>query len=149
MALKFTTIFPLSAAKLILIASAGLAPIRPSFLSDVSQPRTPDSTATLNSLVAGEQRMPQAVLDFINLILANYNPIESLPILTDEQLRQLTMPVLFLGGDQDVIIDAEKSAQRLLILVPRAEIHIIPNCGHAVFNALDFIIPFLAKEAVT
>ena len=96
--------------------------------------------------IVGEQSIPKAVLDFINLIIESYNPIEELPLYTDEQLRRLNMPVLSIDGEDDVIIDAAESAQRLTNLVPSAEIHVLPNCGHAVFNALSLIIPFLEKE---
>ncbi len=149
MALKFATAFPELVSKLVLIASAGLAQIRPLFISDVSQAREQSGTATMSPSIAGTQGMPKEVLDFINLITESYNPIEELPVFTDKQLRRLHMPVLFIDGVNDVIIEAEKSAQRLSSLVPSSEIHLIPNCGHVVFNSLDYIIPFITKEEST
>jgi pimeloyl-ACP methyl ester carboxylesterase len=146
-ALKFAAVFPERVSKLILIASAGIAQIRPKFLSDVAQARREDGTVPMTPSIVGEQSIPKAVLDFINLIIESYNPIEELPLYTDEQLRRLNMPVLFIDGEDDVIIDAAESAQRLTNLVPSAEIHVLPNCGHAVFNALSLIITFLEKEA--
>lgn len=146
MALKFATAFPEYVSNLILIASAGIAQIVPQFLSEVSQTRERNEPITMKPSIIGEQRIPKDVLDFINLILESYNPIESLPIYTDEQLQLLNMPVLFIDGIDDMIIDAEKSSQRLSELVPTAEIHLIPNCGHMITNSLETIIPFLAKE---
>ena len=96
--------------------------------------------------IIGEQSMPKEVLDFINLIVENYNPIQELPVYTDEQLKRLHMPVLFIDGENDVIIDAERSAQRLTRLIPSAEICLLPNCGHVVIGSLEYIIPFLRKE---
>lgn len=145
MALKFATRYPEQVSKLILIASAGLAQIRPQFLSDVSQSRAHNDAVTMSPSITGEQIMPKAVLDFINLIIENYNPIDALPLYTDEQLKRLDMQVLFIDGQNDVIIDTEKSAHRLSRLVPSAEIHLIPSCGHVVVNALEYIIPFLLK----
>jgi len=145
-ALKFAAAFPERVSKLVLIASAGIAQIRPQFLSDAAQARREDGTVPMTPSIVGEQKIPKAVLDFINLIIESYNPIEELPLYTDEQLRRLNMPVLFINGEDDVIIDAAESAQRLTNLVPSAEIHVLPNCGHAVCNALALIIPFLEKE---
>ncbi len=45
-----------------------------------------------------------------------------------------------------MIIDVAESMKRLTSLVPSAEIHILQDYGHAVFNALSFIIPFLQKR---
>lgn len=81
----------------------------------------------------------------MNLILENYNPVQELPIFEDTQLLRLNMPILFIGGEEDLIIDAEKSAQRLASLIPSAEIHLLPNCGHAILNSIEYIIPFFTK----
>jgi len=147
MALKFATDYPKRVSRLILIASAGLAQIRPQFLSDAAKARQADGTVPATPSMIGEQSMPKEVLDFINLIAQNYNPIQELPVYTDEQLKRLHMPVLFIDGENDGIIEAEQSAQRLSRLVPPAEIHLLPNGGHAVINSLEYIIPFLRKEA--
>ena len=96
--------------------------------------------------IVGEQSIPKPVLDFINLIIESYDPIQELPLYPDEQLRRLNMPVLFIAGQDDVIIDVAESAQRLKNLVPSAEIHLLTNCGHAVLNPLPLIIPFLEKK---
>jgi len=147
MALKFATVFPLRVSKLVLIAAGGIAQIRPQFLSYVTQARQKDGTIRMNPSVVGEQRLPKAVLDFINLIIESYNPIEELPLYTDDRLLRLEMPVIFIDGEEDMIIDVAASVKRLSSLVPSAEIKVLPGCGHAVLNALPFIIPFLEKES--
>lgn len=82
----------------------------------------------------------------MNLIVENYNPIQSLPEYSDEQLLRLNMPVLFIDGEHDVIVDAHESAQRLSRLIPSAEIHLLPGCGHVVPNSAEYIIPFLMRQ---
>ncbi len=52
------------------------------------------------------------------------------------------MPVLFLDGENDVIVDAKSSALRLSSLVPSAVTHLLPNCGHVVMNSIEYIMPF-------
>ena len=146
MALKLGTTYPERVSRLILIASAGIAQIRPQFLCDAAKARKADGTVPVSPSIIGEQSIPKEVLDFINLIVENYNPIQELPVYTDEQLKRLHMPVLFIDGENDVIIDAERSAQRLFRLIPSAEIRLLPNCGHVVIGSLEYIIPFLRKE---
>lgn len=143
MALKFATAHPERVAKLILIASAGLAQTRPEFLSSVEQARRADGTAPVNSAIIGEQSIPKEVLDFMNLIVANYDPIENLPVFADELLRRLNMPVLFIDGEDDVIIDAQRSAERLTSLVPSAVVRLLPGSGHVVINSIEYMAPFL------
>lgn len=146
MALKFATAYPECVSKLVLIASAGLAEIRPQFLSNAAQVQQTDGTVSVDSAIIGDNDIPKEVLDFINLIVESYNPIEYLPVYTDKQLQQLTMPILFIDGEDDVIIDADKSAQRISTLVPQSEILLIKNCGHVVMNSAEIIKPFLSKN---
>lgn len=145
MALNFSTAYPERVSKLILIASAGIGQIRPKFLSDVSSSREQTEPLKMSPSIAGEQSMPQAVMDFINLILQHFNPVEELPLYTDEQLERLKMPVLSIVGENDVIIDGQQSAQRLAQMLPSAEIHLLPNCGHVILDSLTYMIPFLQK----
>lgn len=146
MALKFATAYPECVSKLVLIASAGLAEIRPQFLSNAAQVQQTDGTVSVDSAIIGDNDIPKEVLDFMNLIVESYNPIEYLPVYTDKQLKQLNMPILFIDGEDDVIIDADKSAQRISTLVPQSEILLIKNCGHVVMNSAEIIKPFLSKN---
>lgn len=143
MALKFATAYPERVSKLVLIASAGLADVRPQFLSNVAQTQQMDGTVPVDSAIIGENDIPKEVLDFMNLIVESYNPIQHLPVYADKQLEQLNMPVLFIDGENDVIIDAGKSAQRISQIVPSAKIYLLPNCGHVVTNSIEYILPFL------
>jgi len=145
MALKFATAYPERVSKLALIASAGLAEVRPQFISNVAQTRQSDGTVPINSTILGEHDIPKEVLEFMNLIVESYDPIQELPVYEDKQLLRLSMPILFIDGEDDVIIDAERSAQRLSRLLPSTEIRLLPNCGHVVTNSMEYIIPFLIK----
>jgi len=145
MALKFATAYPERVSKLILISSSGLAQIRPQFLINADQTRQTNGTVPVSTSILGEQSIPKEVLDFMNLIVENYSPIQELPVFADEQLQRLNMPVLFIDGENDAIIDAQKSAQRLSSLIPSAVIRLLPNCGHVVANSAEYIIPFLMK----
>ncbi|MBP7223337.1 MAG: alpha/beta hydrolase [Sedimentibacter sp.] len=146
MALKFASSFPDHVSELILIASSGLAQIQPQFLLNVKETSRSDGTVPVNNDILGEQNIPKEVLEFMNLIVESYNPVQELPLYTDEQLKHLNMPVLFIDGENDVIIDAKGSAQRLSHLIPSAVIHLLPNSGHVITNSIEYILPFLEKH---
>jgi len=143
MALNFSTAYPERVFKLVLIASAGLAEIRPQFISDAAQRQQAQGSVPADFDVIGAHDIPKEVLDFMKLIVESYNPIQTLPVLEDRQLQRLNMPALFIGGENDPVIDAPQSVERLSRLVPTAEIHLLENCGHVVSNSVEYIIPFL------
>ena len=66
------------------------------------------------------------------------------PLFTDAQLRGLTMPVLFLAGRHDRLLDTTKTAARLEELVPRLTVRIDEGAGHATVNTAAEVMAFLA-----
>lgn len=146
MALKFATAFPQRVSSLTLLASAGLAPIREQFFQQVDQQLAASGTVTADSQILGAAQIPKEVLDFMNLIIASYNPIPSLPLFSEDELRHLTMPVLFIDGTEDPIIDGEASAQRLTQLLPQVTICLKPKTGHVIPDALKEILPFVQQH---
>ncbi|MBR0577169.1 alpha/beta hydrolase [Proteiniclasticum sp. BAD-10] len=147
MALKFATAFPQRVSSLTLLASAGLAPIREQFFHQVDQQLSASGTVTANSQILGAAQIPKEVLDFMNLIIASYTPIPSLPLFSEDELRHLTMPVLFIDGTEDPIIDGEASAQRLTQLLPQVTICLKPKTGHVIPDAMKEILPFLQRHS--
>ncbi|MFV0363004.1 MAG: alpha/beta fold hydrolase [Suipraeoptans sp.] len=143
MALKFATTYPECVSKLILIASAGIAPVYNQFLQNVQETRQDDGTVLISEDIIGESGIPKEILEFMNLISQSYNPIQELPLYSDEQLLKLNMPVVFIDGEDDVIINARESAQRLISLIPAVKTMLIAGCGHSITNAIDYIQPYL------
>ncbi len=146
MALKFSVKYPDCVSKLILIAPSGLSVQNADFLERAKNTALKNEALTLDSSVAQGNELPKEVEEFINLILWGYNPItEELPAFSDEQIVRLVMPILFIAGKNDIMIDTVSAAQRLNKLIPNAEAHLLENTGHVVLNALEYIIPFLTK----
>lgn len=146
MSLKFATSYPECVSKLILIASAGISPVHQQFLQNVHDTRQDEGTVPITSDIIGESDIPKEVLEFMNLIAQSYSPIQELPLYTDEQLLKLNMPVIFIDGEDDVIINAKESILRLTHIIPTAKTHLIPNCGHTITNAIEYILPFLNQN---
>lgn len=143
MALKFATFYPEHVEKLVLMAPSGLAAIHQQFLENVSSARQDDGTVPVTEEIIGETNIPSKVLIFMNLIAQSYTPVQAIPLFSDEQLMNLNMPVVFVGGEDDVIIDVKASAQRLSRLIPSSKIMMLPNCGHMITNVAEYILPLL------
>lgn len=147
MALKLSVTYPERVSELIVIAPSGLSNQNNEFLDKAKNASSNNEVLTLESSVTEGAALPKEVEEFINLILRGYNPItETLPVFTDEQLRRLTMPVLFIAGKHDVMVDAVGASQRLNELLAHAEVHVLENAGHMILNAIEYMIPFLQKE---
>lgn len=149
MGLKFAVTFTERVSKLILIATSGIVPSSQEFIekSVKALSEGEQQLKELNDDVIGQDAVPKEVRDFIALILENFNPITgALPVYSNDQLCRLKMPVLYIAGKEDATVDTPKSAQRLLSLVPAAQVQLLQHCGHVVVNAIDSIRPFLMKE---
>lgn len=139
MALRFAVTYPGRVKKLALIATSGLSKQNPATLDESESGQT-----DLGNEVTDGVKLPEEVTAFIRMILEGYLPMrEELPVFTDEQLRALTMPVLFIAGEKDIMTDAREAAARLEAILPRAETHLLSNTGHIVLNSLEFLVPFL------
>lgn len=97
------------------------------------------------SLVTGLDSPEAApVLDDVVLTFTHFKPrTERLPIFTDHQLNTLTMPVLVIVGDRDVMFDSAETARRVRDQVPDATVQILPGVGHAIFGQTTAMLEFL------
>ena len=146
MSLKFATAFPERVNKLVLIATSGITPTRLSFIlkSIYFTMRGEKGLKYMNKMIFGTEKIPKEVTEFSNLIMKNFKPMMgALPIYTDEQLKRLTMPVLYIAGEKDVTVDTGKTEDRIIKFMPSAQIHLLKDSGHVIYNILDTILPFL------
>ena len=146
LALKLAVTFPERVSRLILIAPGGLSAQKREIVEMADRARARNETLTMDASVTGGAALPREVIDFMNLILMSYYPItEILPVFTDAQLQRLQMPVLFVAGENDVMLDMAGAAARLRSNVPHAEVHLLKDAGHIILNAAEYILPFLRK----
>ena len=149
MCLKFASTFPENVDKLVLIAAAGIAPIRISFVFQLILfgLRGKKGSDAIMKMVFGKDEFPQEVLDYTNLIAANYSPYTGeIPVLSDEQLARLRMPILYIAGEHDKLTNVPKCVKKINRLIPHAIIHIFKDSGHVIINALDVALLFLLKK---
>lgn len=56
------------------------------------------------------------------------------PLFRDDELKSCSSPILYMGGDRDILLNTRKSAQRLQSLLPESRISIVAEGGHALEN---------------
>ena len=52
------------------------------------------------------------------------------PVFSDEEFKNLKMPLLLLVGDKEILYDAQFAIDRARQLIPHIEAESIPNAGH-------------------
>jgi len=147
LALHFSVMYSERTIVLVLLASSGIIPPKQSFIhqtADITS-NTDSAKATIKEVMGGTH-VPKEVLEFMNLVMENFNPItEELPILKDKEMLLLTMPVLYIAGTNDVTMDTRKAASRLIHLLPHIHICLTEN-EHVITSAAKTIISFLSNE---
>jgi len=90
------------------------------------------------------EKMRQA-LDFILLITKHEKPrYATLPVFGDAELARLAMPILVVFGENDMLLNARKSVDRIRRLAPNVTSVLLPGVGHAVLGQAQRISDFLA-----
>lgn len=148
LALRFAISFPELVDRLILLTPAGVVPTKSKFIIKALLYSLLGATGRIkiNRLVLGSQRVEQRIVAFMDLIQTNFNArIEKEYIFPDDELSRLTMPVLFIGGEQDVIRSTQEIAARLQNIIEDCTIITIPEMGHVLAGLAPRIFPFLNK----
>lgn len=146
MALSFAITFPQMVTKVVLLATSGVAPAKKSFLFKAIPLMLlrEKGLKGLNKIVYGMDDIPDEVIKTSNIIMKNFNPrMGSLPVFPDKDMKKITMPVLFIGGEKDALLPSKKTADRLKRLLPKVITKVIKNNGHVVFDVTEDILSFL------
>lgn len=86
----------------------------------------------------------QAVMELQAQIFRAFRPRTApLPVMTDDQLSRLSMPVLAILGGRDVFIDSAGAKARLERRVPQARVAWLPDARHAILDQGATIRDFL------
>ncbi len=147
-ALRFATCHPDRVSKLVLLAPGGIVPARMSFIlkSIFYSMFSRQGGKKINQMVIGKDMIDPEAVKTMDALMTHFKPrVEKEYIFTDEELKRLDMPVLLLGGMEDVICAVEKALERLGSLVPGLETILLPGTGHTVINMHERVLPFLMK----
>ena len=101
---------------------------------------------------AGQENDNRAIelAKFTVLIFRNFRPrMQWIPIVTDDQLHDLRMPVLAVVGERDVMLDSRQTARRLRAAVPHATVVSLPDAGHILPDQTATVLDFLLGDAAS
>jgi len=147
--LKFAADYPQRVEKLVLIAPAGIVPTKTSFVlrTILYLMMGEKGRKSMMKLVFGNDDIPEEVLHVTRMIGEHFNPLTgALPVLHDEKLSRLTMPVLYIAGANDATADVAGAVKLLKRLVPQAELRVIENNSHVVYDTMKWVMPFLSSN---
>jgi pimeloyl-ACP methyl ester carboxylesterase len=147
-ALNFAVNHPQRSVALSLITTGGIAPQRKDFIVKAlfCMMLGQRGQQMLNNMVFHKTTVPPQVLAAQALVAKHFNPLtKALPLFTDAQLRQLTMPLQYFGGDRDALLDTVKTAARLRTLTPQAELHVLADTGHVIIDQFPTTRDFLLR----
>ncbi|MEW5825881.1 MAG: alpha/beta fold hydrolase [Candidatus Bipolaricaulota bacterium] len=152
MALRFATREPERVQALSLLSAGGLAPQKRSFLL-VALPLSllgAWGLRKVNRIVCRGVEIHPEVEEFMALVGRHFRPLlEPIPVFRDEELARLTMPIQSFAGGRDALLHSAASVARIRRLLPHAEAHLIPNCGHAVIGKAEEVFEFQRRVADT
>jgi pimeloyl-ACP methyl ester carboxylesterase len=150
LALDYATRHPDRVEKLALLCPAGIARTRnvlwwalPLMLLG------PWGTRKVRERILG--RMPaetspevRRFVAFMTLIFENLKPrTEAPPTFDDAALARLTMPVLTIVGEKDVMLYSQAIVDRLARLLPHAQVHYLAGVGHYLGDQRVPVLKFL------
>lgn len=148
LALKFAIAHPQMVDKLILLCPAGVGPQKTSFayVSLFYMLLGEKGVDHLYCKVNGGKPIPKIMLDYQKLIGRNFNfRREQVPLFSNAELSQLTMPSILFVGRKDVMFHSLKTAQRYKSLVPNAKVTVLQEAGHTLIGLVDDILSFLQQ----
>lgn len=150
LALDYATRRPECVDKLVLLAPAGVGAQKNFLLRALPLLLLgPWGARKMREMVFGPapDEIPAALRpfrDFMALLHAHTRPRPvKIPIVPDEALARLTMPVLTILGGKDVMLDSFGTRQRLQAQIPHAEILFFPEGRHVITGLTGRITDFL------
>jgi pimeloyl-ACP methyl ester carboxylesterase len=150
-ALRYTIDKPERVDKLVLIVPAGVYPLRLSFfLRLVFFSLLGDwGRRQIKEMIFNGMDMPEDFEQFLTLVDRHFNYRKgSPPLFTDKELRGLNLPVLYLAGEKDALLNTPQSAERLQKLLPNVTINIFKDHGHATVNMAAHAVSFLQNTVL-
>jgi len=151
LALQYAAEHPARVKKLVLLAPAGIAPVRVGYLISAVPlfflgPHGRRKALELVMGLAPEERTEEAkeFLSFFELILAHHVVrTQPIPVVSESTLRKLTMPVLVVVGARDIVFRAETMRRRIASFVPDARTLVLEKAGHGLTDQTSTIDQFL------
>lgn len=145
-AARWTIARPARVESLVLVSASGFRPAKVSFLlravllmflGDYGLKR-------LERLLFRRAEIDPQISSYFRLCSRGFNPRRELPpLFTDQELEHITVPLLYIGGERDVLIDIPGSIARIHSTIPGAKTRILKGEGHALTSIGAIVEEFL------
>lgn len=146
--LRFASARPERVRALVLLAPGGISQVKLSFIArgmTYGMFGRRGRQALVRCIMGDLDGGPEA-REFMDLVFTHFRSrMDAPPLLTDEQLRRLTMPTLLMAGAKDNLFDSKKTVARLQSLVEGADTRLLPEAGHALIKVAASVVPFLTR----
>jgi pimeloyl-ACP methyl ester carboxylesterase len=147
-ALDFAIRYPEKTVKLVLLATAGITPIKAGTILWILVTSLFGKWGfnNLNKMVYGNLHIDKDALQFARLVRDHYRPrTDVLPLFADEDLRKIDLPVLFIGGEKDCFYHTAHTSAKLKATVRDCTTLQLPGIGHVLVNQASVILRFVQK----
>jgi len=148
-ALKFAAAYPDRVDKLVLLCPAGIGPrkLSPVFSLLLMKLKGRRSAEKAMRKVYEGADIPKEAVAYSMLISQNFNYYRgAMPRFSNAELARLTMPVLFIAGEKDAMLDMRSAAKRAQKHIPNVRIMLLPGAGHVLIDQRERIMPFLMGQ---
>jgi len=145
-AIKFAIHQPERLEKLVLLSPAGIVPDNFRFVIKAIPLSLMGHWGIkhINRLLFANQPIPKEVEEANILIMSHFKTrVGVIPLVTEAELRRLTMPVLLLMGALDALRDGKRISERMRTILPHLTTVTIPEAGHALTETTTHVLPFL------
>ncbi|MBK1895355.1 alpha/beta fold hydrolase [Chryseobacterium paridis] len=144
--IRFASSFPEKINKLVLLSPAGVVKTNGSFVLKAIFYSLFGKAGRkkINKIILGNQKVDPKILEFMNLMQNNvHSRMDKEYIFEDHELQKLKMPVLVIGGRNDVVRSIERISERFNRTLPIYTTIIDEDKGHVLINKAKEIIHFL------
>ncbi len=134
--IRFAIDYPGRADKLLLLAPAGIAPVKlfPVLKLVLFSMMGEWGKEKIIKMLFKGREVTRGIRDFIDVTSNNCKPrLGNPPVFSDEELASLKIPVVLIGAEEDAIIDTKKTAERLKHCVSNFK-SVLLDEGHALVN---------------
>ena len=149
--LKFATAHPERTDRIVLLCPAGIGRQKVSFLFRAMPNMLLGKRGEENNvrLVMGTKNVLREAMEYSMLINRNHMPyMGTVPLLTDDELKKMTGPVLVIVGEKDVMIHSKETIARVKRILPHAQAVLLPGAGHGLIDQKERILGFLLNGTV-
>jgi len=151
MALNFAISFPNDVSRLVLISPSGIGKQKVSFIFYAIWYglKGDKGIEKLISKINGGKQLNPNMLHYQKCIRNGFQyRTGKIPFVSDENIRNLTVPCYVIVGEKDIMLSSQDTIQRIQKLLPTAQTNYLEGEGHALVNVTKEVSDFLLQNSI-